>query len=47
MNWKKIAACLLGAMVSLAPPCPPSGKEFPKAPVKIIIPFPPGGRRTQ
>jgi len=43
MNWKKIAACLLGAMVSLGAAVPAVGQEFPKAPVKIIIPFPPGG----
>jgi len=43
MHWKKIANCLLGAMVTLGGAMPAAAQEFPKAPVKIIIPFPPGG----
>lgn len=39
MNWIKLGAGLLAAALSLGA----AAQDFPKAPVKIVIPFPPGG----
>lgn len=39
MNWIKLGAGLLAAALSLGT----AAQDFPKAPVKIVIPFPPGG----
>jgi len=43
MSWRRIGPCLLAVALSLGFAAPGSGQEFPKGPVKIIIPFPPGG----
>lgn len=43
MSWRKIAAFVLAVAASLGAALPAAGQEFPKGPVKIIIPFPPGG----
>jgi tripartite-type tricarboxylate transporter receptor subunit TctC len=39
LNWIKLGAGLLAAALSLGA----AAQDFPKAPVKIVIPFPPGG----
>ena len=39
----RACAVLLGASLSLAAAFPAAAQDFPKGPVKIIIPFPPGG----
>jgi len=39
LNWIKLGAGLLAAALSLGT----AAQDFPKAPVKIVIPFPPGG----
>ncbi len=42
MNWIKLALlCLPVALSAFAAPA--SAQEFPKGPVRIIVPFPPGG----
>jgi tripartite-type tricarboxylate transporter receptor subunit TctC len=43
MSWKRIGPCLLAVAFSLGFAAPGVGQEYPKGPVKIIIPFPPGG----
>ena len=43
MSWRRIGPCLLAVAFSLGCAVPAAGQEFPKGPVKIIIPFPPGG----
>ena len=43
MGWRRIGPCLLAVAFALGFAAPGAGQEFPKGPVKIIIPFPPGG----
>lgn len=46
MNIGKLVACVLAAMSLWLGPCggaPAVAQEFPKGPVRIIVPFPPGG----
>ena len=43
MSWRRIGSCLLAVALSLGFAAPGVGQEFPRGPVKIIIPFPPGG----
>lgn len=43
MRWLKLCAGLLAGALSLAAAVPASAQDFPKGPVRIIIPFPPGG----
>ena len=44
MRWIKLCAGLMAAAMALAAPAAPAAaQDFPKGPVKIIIPFPPGG----
>jgi tripartite-type tricarboxylate transporter receptor subunit TctC len=43
LRWLKLCAGLLAGALSLAAAVPASAQDFPKGPVRIIIPFPPGG----
>lgn len=43
MRWTPLCAGLLAGTMALAAAAPAAGQDFPKGPVKIIIPFPPGG----
>ena len=43
MRWTPLCAALLAGAMALAAAAPAAGQDFPKGPVKIIIPFPPGG----
>jgi len=44
LRWIKLCAGLMAAAMALAAPAAPAAaQDFPKGPVKIIIPFPPGG----
>ena len=43
MSWRMIAAGLMARPCPVGATGPAAGQEFPKGPVKIIIPFPPGG----
>lgn len=43
MRWIKLCTGLLAGALALAPLAPAFAQDWPKGPVKIIIPFPPGG----
>ena len=43
MRWTQLCAGLLAGALALAAAAPATAQDFPKGPVKIIIPFPPGG----
>ncbi len=43
MRWIKLSAGLLAASFAFAAAVPAAAQDFPKGPVKVIIPFPPGG----
>ena len=43
MRWITLCAGLLAGTLSLAAVAPAAAQSFPTGPVKIIIPFPPGG----
>ena len=42
-HLKAAAACLLGLCVTLAPVTTRASSEFPAKPLRVIVPFPPGG----
>lgn len=43
MRWIKLCAGLLAGAMALGAAVPAAAQDFPKGPVRIIIPFPPGG----
>ena len=43
MRWIKLCTGLLAGALLVAPLAPAFAQDWPKGPVKIIIPFPPGG----
>jgi tripartite-type tricarboxylate transporter receptor subunit TctC len=43
LRWIKLCAGLLAGAVAMAPLAPAFAQDWPKAPVRIIVPFPPGG----
>jgi tripartite-type tricarboxylate transporter receptor subunit TctC len=43
LRWIKFGTGLLAAALAVAPLAPAIAQDFPKGPVKIIVPFPPGG----
>jgi tripartite-type tricarboxylate transporter receptor subunit TctC len=43
LRWIKLCAGLFAGAIALAAAVPAAAQDFPKGPVKIIIPFPPGG----
>jgi tripartite-type tricarboxylate transporter receptor subunit TctC len=43
LRWIKLSAGLLAGTLALAAALPAAAQDFPKGPVKIIVPFPPGG----
>jgi tripartite-type tricarboxylate transporter receptor subunit TctC len=43
LRWIKLCAGLLAGALAVAPLAPAFAQDWPKGPVKIIIPFPPGG----
>lgn len=43
MRWIKLCTGLLAGAMALGAALPAAAQDFPKGPVKIVIPFPPGG----
>jgi tripartite-type tricarboxylate transporter receptor subunit TctC len=43
LRWTPLCAGLLAGAMALAAAAPAAAQDFPKGPVRIIIPFPPGG----